>query len=243
MVVFEDEEYILIVTIIVCIVLLQVKFRYDNVPTTCSHIPICLSVCVCVKKVTCPIPGTASSNTKSFKKSQVFCIEGYPKTFDQLVKTKKTFGYGDELDLTNMIASSNDHSQPYPVFTEDPIGATGVGVSHWAKSCRRHAEQCTDADSNSIDNWIQTKPSLTADNNKAPIHFMSITAEGSDYDILRGTSLNLARIQYLDFGYHWNWQWGSKSLHDLIFRLKKKGFVCYWTGSDGKQLWRITDCK
>ncbi|MGK3761714.1 MAG: hypothetical protein ACI8RD_014032 [Bacillariaceae sp.] len=206
-----------------------------------------LLFCICLcEKVGCPIAGTASSNTKSsFKKSQVFCIEGYPKTFAQLVKTKKTLGYGDELDLTNMIAKYNyDYkSKPFHVSTEDPIGATGLGVSHWAKNCRKHAEQCIDADSNSIDNWIQTKPSLTADNSKAPIHFMSITAEGSDYEILRGTSMNLGRVQYLDFGYHWNWHWGDESLKDLIFRLKKKGFVCYWTGSDGKQIWRITDCK
>ena len=71
---------------------------------------------------------------------------------------------------------------------------------------------------------------------------MSIISECSDYDILQGTANNLGRIQYLDFGYHWNFRWGHKSLKDLIFRLKKKGFVCYFTGSSGEDLWRLTDC-
>merc|ERR1711935_727252 len=69
---------------------------------------------------------------------------------------------------------------------------------------------------------------------------MSISAEGSDYEILKGAAQNLGRIQYIDFGYHWNWHWGSQSMQDLMYRLKKKGFVCYFTGAQG--LWRITDC-
>jgi len=195
------------------------------------------------ESVGCPIAGTASSNKKgTFKKQQVLCIEGYPKTFVQLEKTKDALGYGDELDLTHMIASSNLEleSQVLQVYTKDDIGVTGVGVTYWAKRCRKRPEDCTDVDANSIDNWMKTKPSLMTD--QPPIHYMSVTAEGSDYDILRGTAQNLARIQYLDFGYNWNFRWNDKSLKDLIFRLKKKGFVCYWTGSDGLRMWRITDC-
>jgi len=191
----------------------------------------------------CPIVGTVPSNKNSlFKKQQVFCIEGYSKTFDQLKKTKDALGFGDELDLTHMIAASNleVESQILKVYTKDRIGESHVGISYWSKRCRKHPEDCTDTDTNSIDNWIKTKPSLMID--KPPIHYMSITAEGSDYDILRGTAQNLARIQYLDFGYHWNYRWNDKSLKDLIFRLKKKGFVCYWTGSDGERMWRISDC-
>lgn len=75
-----------------------------------------------------------------------------------------------------------------------------------------------------------------------PIHFMSITAEGSDYIILKGAAKNLGRIQYIDFGYHWNWRWVRKNFKDLIFRLKKKGFVCYFAGSNGQEMWTITDC-
>ena len=40
----------------------------------------------------------------------------------------------------------------------------------------------------------------------------------------------------------WNFRWGHYNLKDLIFRLKKKGFVCYFTGSSGEEMWRITDC-
>ena len=81
-----------------------------------------------------------------------------------------------------------------------------------------------------IDHWIKNKPSL-ADSN-TPIHYMSLTVEGNDYEVLKGAARNLARVQYLDLQYNWRGDWGTRerSMKDLIFRLKKKGFVCYWPG-------------
>ena len=190
----------------------------------------------------CPIPGKFPSNTNSDRKrkSQIYCIEGFPKTFSQLEKTKATLGYGDdELDLTNIIIDSESLG-PLRVYSEDPIGAVSIGYKHWKMQCRKHDEKCFDVDTIGIDDWVKTKPGLVE--GKPPIHFMSITAEGSDYDILKGAFHNLNRIQYIDFGYNWNWKWGDKSFKNLILRLKEKGFVCYFTGSNGTDLWRITDC-
>ena len=203
---------------------------------------LCLFVCR-ILKVHCPIDDTVPSNSKGmFKKSQIFCIEGYHKTHDQLVKVKDALEYGDELDFTNMVASSvmERKGNTTKVYPKDRIGAIGVGVAWWEKYCISNPEICVDIETDSIDNWMKTKPSLMT--NKPPIHFMSITAEGSDYAILQGTVQNLERIQYLDFRYHWTYRWKNKDLKDLIFRLKKRGFVCYWTGSNGDNLWRITDC-
>jgi len=51
---------------------------------------------------------------------------------------------------------------------------------------------------------------------------MSINAEGSDYQILKGAARNLHRIQNIDFYYHWHGLWEKQDLQDLIYRLKKK---------------------
>jgi len=185
--------------------------------------------------VECPISGnTPRNNNGKKRKSQIYCIEGFPKTFSQLEKTKAALGYGDdELDLTNIVVDSESLG-PFPVYSEDTIGKNDIGYRHWKSMCRRHSDKCVDVDSMPIDSWVKTKPSLAE--GKPPIHFMSITAEGSDYDILKGAFHNLYRIQYIDFGYHWNWKWGDKSFKNLILRLKEKGFVCYFTGSNGANL-------
>lgn len=199
--------------------------------------------------IDCPIAGTATSNTEaSGKKVYVYCIDALPKTVAQLKKTKKALGYGEELDITNMVAGQ-DIEDGILVKVTSRIGSMAVGQSLWRKSCKTKPETCEAVPSASIDTFLESKPSLKATvidtksglSASPPIHSMSITAEGSDYDILKGAAKNLGRIQYIDFGY-WNRNWGEKDFKDLILRLKKKGFVCYFTGSDGQDMWRITDC-
>ena len=201
--------------------------------------------------IECPADGKAGSNTgASGKKVHVYCIDGMPKTVDQLEKTKKALGYGSELDITRSVIGEQLNENGVPVRIADPIGAMIVGHKHWEKKCKQEPETCTIVPATSIDKFVETKPDLKATNTDVesglntgpPIHIMSITAEGSDYPILKGAAQNLGRIQYIDFGYHWNFRWGHYNLKDLIFRLKKKGFVCYFTGSSGEEMWRITDC-
>ena len=201
----------------------------------------------------CSINGAATSNTRATetKKVHVYCIEAMPKTIVRLKTTKKKLGYGDELDITEMVVADQVVSHGVPVLMTDVIGATSIGPYHWKRKCRKKgANNCTNVFQGSIDQFVESKPDLRAISNDTEtglntsplIQYMSITAEGSDYDILKGTAKNLARIQYIDFGYHYHFHWGSKDLKDLIFRLKKKGFVCYFTGSNGEDMWRITDC-
>jgi hypothetical protein len=62
-------------------------------------------------------------------------------------------------------------------------------------------------------------------------------------EILWGSSQTMNRVRYLEFGFHWMGNWANENLKELVqSRLaQKKGFVCYWHGSDGN-LWRMTDC-
>eukprot|EP00537_Pseudo-nitzschia_pungens_P012548 CAMPEP_0172386648 /NCGR_PEP_ID=MMETSP1061-20121228/4120_1 /TAXON_ID=37318 /ORGANISM="Pseudo-nitzschia pungens, Strain cf. pungens" /LENGTH=493 /DNA_ID=CAMNT_0013116057 /DNA_START=95 /DNA_END=1576 /DNA_ORIENTATION=+ len=197
--------------------------------------------------VDCTADGKASSNTGGrLKKAQIYCIEGLPKTVKQLEKTKAALGYtDDELNFYSFVASSH-YQEFYEVKTSDPIGKVKAGNYHWTEECEKVPKECSTTSTNYIDNWIKNVPDLapkTEDPTASPlIQFLSVTAEGSDYEILKGAFQTLRRTQYIDFGYHWNFDWGNYSLKDLIFRLKKKGFVCYFTGHNGQDMWRITDC-
>ena len=61
-----------------------------------------------------------------------------------------------------------------------------------------------------------------------------------------GASSMLNHVQYLDFEVNWSSEWNHGSLAILIRKLKTRGFVCYFTGSNRNDvmpnLWRITNC-
>ncbi|KAL3935961.1 MAG: hypothetical protein SGARI_002756, partial [Bacillariaceae sp.] len=191
-------------------------------------------------KTSCSQRFVQVSDSQSSQKAQVYCIEAMPKTFQQLEKTKKSIGYiDDELDLSHLVVRLDTGASN--VYTGDPIGVTGVGPGNWRQRCNKFPDDCVEIQTDRIDNWIQTKPNLA--NGKSPIHYMSVTTEDNAYEVLQGAAKTLARVQYLDLTYHWFGDWGlqKRSLKDLVFRLKKKGFVCYWPGDDDN-MWRITDC-
>lgn len=87
-----------------------------------------------------------------------------------------------------------------------------------------------------LDKWVDAN--LPGD---GPIHQLSISYEGQDFNILMGASQALKRVRYLDFEVNWKSGWAESSFSTLIRRLKTRGFVCYFTGVSG-ELWRITDC-
>ncbi|KAG7371925.1 hypothetical protein IV203_018067 [Nitzschia inconspicua] len=91
--------------------------------------------------------------------------------------------------------------------------------------------------SGSLDAWVQDR--LPA--NEDAIHHLSINVEGWDFEILMGASNMLNRVRYVDFEVQWKLEWNKGSLSILIRKLKTRGFVCYFSGSNGN-LWRITDC-
>mmetsp|Transcript_26465 Transcript_26465/g.57988 ORF Transcript_26465/g.57988 Transcript_26465/m.57988 type:complete len:536 (-) Transcript_26465:289-1896(-) len=217
--------------------------------------------------VDCPADGKASSNASDgrMQRARVYCIEGMPTTFAQLEKTKAALGYSnDELDLSNfVVGSEHDEDGIWVRIRDKPIGAMNVGYYRRKRWCKVAAnnDECALVPFTSIDHWIDhLKPSLKGGTTESvtttktatttitttiadpPIHILSISAETSDYDILRGAVQTLKRIQYIDFAYDFDGRWSKFSFSDLIFRLKKKGFVCYFTGSNGRDMWRITDC-
>jgi Methyltransferase FkbM domain len=73
------------------------------------------------------------------------------------------------------------------------------------------------------------------------LEFLSIDAEGYDFEVLLGATKTLRRTKYLEFEYHDVGVWPQYSLWTAISLLKEMHFVCYWAGSHG-HLWRITDC-
>jgi hypothetical protein len=194
-------------------------------------------VAECPARTVSVIPGSPP------QRARIYGIEAMPKTYRQLEKTKAALGYGDELDFSHIaIALNPDTTQ---VHLKDPIAAVEVGLVTWTRACKKLPKDdpsCVDVPVDNIDTWIMSKPRL-ADNPAAPIHYMSVTVVGNDYEVLQGAARTLNRVQYLDLGYHWYGDWGTskRSLKDLMFRLKKRGFACYWPG-DGGNMWRITDC-
>lgn len=94
-----------------------------------------------------------------------------------------------------------------------------------------------DAATDTIDVYVRNKLP-----GGGPIHHMSISQEGWDYELLMGASSTLSRVRYLDFDTNWKSEWSKNSLSTLIRKLKTRGFVCYWTGSTSGEIWRITDC-
>jgi hypothetical protein len=73
----------------------------------------------------------------------------------------------------------------------------------------------------------------------SPIRYLKIS-KGSEYDTIANSPGVMARVQYLEFGYHWSGPWKDHNLKDLIDD-QLQTFVCYWHGENGN-LWRISDC-
>jgi hypothetical protein len=94
-----------------------------------------------------------------------------------------------------------------------------------------------------LDDWVKQK---LGDDAQAAIHQLSINIAGWDFHILMGASSMLNHVRYLDFEVHWSSEWNKGSLAILVRKLKTRGFVCYFTGtnqqSSAPNLWRITNC-
>jgi FkbM family methyltransferase len=181
----------------------------------------------------------AAAGGAEHSNAKVFCLEPVPNTFAQLQSTKEAMGIGDELVLEQVaLATWTGTSR---VSTKDKIGIEGVGFTNWKQVCDKVPvgdPGCVDVNVDSLDHWISQRTDLSPD---APIHYLSVETEGHDYEVLAGSANTLKRVHYIDLTYHWFGNWKQQSLKDLTERLQKKGFACYWAGSD-QNLWRITDC-
>jgi FkbM family methyltransferase len=173
--------------------------------------------------------------------AKVYCIEALPNNLAALERTKFESHIGDDslesMEFINLALSDKPSTVRVP--TTDAIGVDSY-FSTWKKACHKNNDKaaCSDLKVDTMDHWIETQvKDLPKD---APIHHLSTNAEGHDYQVLVGAANTLSRVQYLDLQYHWYGDWGKRSLSDLMGRLKKKGFTCYFAGDN--KLWRITDC-
>jgi hypothetical protein len=189
----------------------------------------------------CPAPPMPMfGNNAKEQEAQVFCLEPLQNTFDQLTKTKQAMGLTDNVLILDQVALANA-PRTVAMDARGPVGFEGSGITNWKQACFNIAPgdpKCQEMPIDTFDHWIGKKEGLK---NDAPIHYLDISTEGHDYEVLEGAANNLKRVHYLDLTYHWYGNWGKQSLRAMIERLHSTGFVCYWPGTENN-LWRITDC-
>jgi Methyltransferase FkbM domain len=117
---------------------------------------------------------------------------------------------------------------------DDTIGVENFGLGDCQNDATKHL--CKVVSTNRLDTF--TAKRLPKD---VYIEFLSIDAEGYDFEALLGAPETLKRSKYLEFEYHYVGAWETHALSTAITMLKDLNFVCYWAGAFG-HLWRITDC-
>jgi FkbM family methyltransferase len=163
----------------------------------------------------------------------VYCIEAMPSTADSLLKTSLQLGWENNLVVTNAAMAKTDGVALFP-NVEDTIGAETFGLGDCDIPKYKHL--CKEVPVSRLDTF--TAKNVPDD---AYIEFLSIDAEGYDFDVLSGGVDTLKRSKYLEFEFHWTGSWKNYNLSTAIDLLKDTGFVCYWAGGNG-HVWRITDC-
>lgn len=183
----------------------------------------------------CPHAPVAAGTDK--RPARAYCIEPVPNIFERLQQTKAKMNFGDELHMQQLVIS-NVADDILVHNGGDKIGTEGVGLGNWQQACSNPNgnPDCTQVAVDSLDHWVTTTDIGPTD----PIHYVSLGLQGYDYLALVGSARTLKRIHYLELQYHWFGNWGSQSLQDMVVRMKRKHFVCYWAGDN--KLWRITDC-
>jgi FkbM family methyltransferase len=163
----------------------------------------------------------------------VHCIEAMPVTAASLLKTSFQLGWQSNLVVTNVAMANADGTTLFPNM-KDTIGAEALGLGDCNNTETRHL--CTEVPVSRLDTFVAKH---VAEN--AYIEFLSIDAEGYDFDVLLGAPETLKRSKYLEFEFHWVGTWKNYKLSTAINMLRDSGFVCYWAGAFG-HVWRITDC-
>jgi FkbM family methyltransferase len=163
----------------------------------------------------------------------VHCIEPMPSTAQRLSETTQKLGWKDHMVVTNIAISDVDGEALFP-NVDNVIGVEYLGLG-----------DCQNAETQNNCKKVQVKRLDTFAAERVPknkyIEFLSIDAEGYDFEALFGATETLKRSKYLEFEYHFTGAWISHPLIDAINMLKRLNYVCYWAGRYG-HLWRITDC-
>jgi len=178
-----------------------------------------------------PITPTLSSPLSS----HVHCIEPMPATVRALQRSAYKTKY-DKMGftVTHAALSKEDGIIPFPRGNTNQVGRENGGIG----SNKCILQNCVNVTMYSLDTYVSKFVP-----EGAPIDYLSVDAEGYDYNVLLGgNSSALTRVRYLEFEYNWMGAWKDQSLHQAIEYLDQQfGFTCYWAGFDNT-IWRITKC-
>jgi FkbM family methyltransferase len=172
-------------------------------------------------------------SNRAFDNAIVYCIEAMPVTGARLAETANKLGWQDHIIVTTLTIADTDGFALFP-NVEDEIGVEYLGLGDCYIDKTRHL--CKEVPLARLDTFAAQH----VDQNSL-IEFLSIDAEGYDFEVLLGATETLRRSKYLEFEYHEDGAWQHHLLSTAIAMLKGMNFVCYWAGSYG-HLWRITEC-
>ena len=161
----------------------------------------------------------------------VHCIEAMPVTAHQLAATAEKLNLNNELIVQNAAMSSSDGTAWFPDM-EGKVGVETAGLDN----CAKDKNMCKEIPQYTLDTYVGKFIA-----NDGLIDFLSIDVEGFDWEVILGAGDVLTRVRYLEFEYNWKGPWGKHLLSTAILKLQRKGFICYWAGTDS-HIWRITGC-
>ena len=198
---------------------------------------------------------------------ELYCIEPLPVNYHALRSAAKETGIASDGDrgsssggiqhhkfhIVNAAISSEDGTARFPAGHDGLLGAESLGLS----SCEPPADNtnnatmknetfyqgtaCTDVPVYSLDTFVPrfVFQQQQQQRQQRRIHYLSIDAEGYDFEVLMGSREVLPFVEYLEFEYHLVGMWPQHRLAEAIDVLSEEfKFVCYWAGVD--QLWRIS---
>jgi FkbM family methyltransferase len=164
---------------------------------------------------------------------ELHCIEPAEETTTILQQVSTNMGLHAHGFRIHNAALSN-----YTGTTKFVQSSTFAGAEHLSiHSCYNPAYQhmCKDVPVYTLDDYVVQ----FVENQDAPIDYLSIDAEGSDFDVLRGGVETLKRARYLEFEVLSTGTWAHHGVMQAIYFLHQD-FICYWAGKG--RLFRITDC-
>ena len=188
------------------------------------------------------------SSSASLHSMHLHCIEPMQSTVRALARVAYELTY-DKMGfvVTHAAMAKEDGSVLFPRGNKFKLGKENKGIA--SSNCDQGQRgKCTNVTMYSLDTYV----------NKfvpegVPINYLSVDAEGHDYDVLLGGTIGgtadirtnntaLSRVHYLEFEYNWMGPWKNQSFQHAIEYLDAEfQFTCYWDGFNNT-IWRITEC-
>jgi FkbM family methyltransferase len=163
------------------------------------------------------------------------CIEPMPTTAAALSRTAQALHWQERYIVSNVALSNVDGTALFPNDVQNMgTESTSLGDCLNETSALQH---CVSVPVYRLDTYLDEH----FDDPDTTIDFLSIDAEGYDWEIIMGGVASLRRVKYLEFEYNSVPNWFRHNLSDAIATLTEHRFVCYWAGAYG-HIWRISDC-